>query len=466
VPDRDGRHAAKISAVTVERIRSFRRALARGAAERIVETDHGTAYLADSTPEVYDHNYVSVEAPAVSAAALAADAESALADRFHRRVIAEQGTPGLAAEFAGLRYTLSSHLVLAHARAPDRLVDTATISEVTLDDLVAPRTEAILREPWGGDEIAAQLNEAKRHMAGAIPTRFYAAVIDDTVAGWCELRVHGGVAQIEDVEVLAEHRGQGLGRAVVQHALQEAERAADIVFLEALADDWPRELYAKLGFAAVDRRDFYTRLPHPLTRLRLRTRRLELRLATIAEQRRLYAVAEQGIHDPDSMPFGIAWTDALDEGSFLAHHALALESAVPADWTINLVAFHEGQPIGSQAIRAERFPETRTVDTGSWLGRRWQGRGLGTEMRSAVLTFAFDHLGARRATSGAIERNPQSLGVSQKLGYVETGSHLVSPRGTPVEHVDLEVTPQTFTPAVETKVLGLETVLPFLGLAR
>jgi RimJ/RimL family protein N-acetyltransferase/predicted GNAT family acetyltransferase len=338
------------------------------------------------------------------------------------------------------------------------------IREVRLEDLLPVRTDAILRESWGSADIAAQLNEAKRHVAAAVPTRFFAAIVDDRAAGWCELRTRDGVAQIEDVEVLAEHRGQGLGRAVVQHALIQARRSADVVFLEALADDWPRELYAKLGFVSVDRRDVYTRLPHPLTRLRLRTPRLELRLATVAELRRLYTVAAAGIHDPESMPFGIAWTDNLDEGSFLAHHALALESATPADWTINFVAFHEGQPIGSQALRAERFPETRTVDTGSWLGRDRQGRGLGTEMRSAVLTLAFDHLGATRATSGAIERNPQSLGVSRRLGYVETGSHLVSPRGTPVEHVDLELTPARFRPAAATTVLGLETALPFLGL--
>jgi RimJ/RimL family protein N-acetyltransferase len=166
------------------------------------------------------------------------------------------------------------------------------------------------------------------------------------------------------------------------------------------------------------------------------------------------------------MPFGVAWTDHLEEESFLAHHALALGSATPAEWTLNLVAFSDGEPIGSQALRATAFAETRTVDTGSWLGRAWQGRGLGTEMRSAALTFAFDHLGAHRATSGAIERNPQSLGVSRKLGYVEVGTHLVSPRGQPVEHVDLEVTADTFTPAVETRVHGLAAALPFLGLAR
>jgi RimJ/RimL family protein N-acetyltransferase/predicted GNAT family acetyltransferase len=451
--------------MTVERIRSFCRSLQRGAAERVVSTPHGVAYLSPSIRDVYDHNYLSVETPAVGASALAAEAEEALANCFHRRVVAVQGTPGLAEEFASLRFTLSTHLVLAHDRRPDRLVDASMVDEVSIDELTPARTEAILREPWGDDDIAEQLNEAKRHVAAAVPTRFLAAKVGGEVAGWCDLRLRDGVAQIEDVEVLAEHRGRGLGRAIVQRALLDAKRSADVVFLEALADDWPRELYAKLGFVAVDRRDVYTRLPHPLTRLRLRTPRLELRLATVAELRRLYAIAEAGIHDADSMPFGVAWTDHLEEESFLAHHALALESGTPAEWTINLVAFHDGEPIGSQALRATSFGETRTVDTGSWLGRAWQGRGLGTEMRSAALTFAFDHLGARRATSGAIEGNPQSLGVSRKLGYAEVGSHLVSPRGRPVEHLDLEVTPESFRPAVETRVSGSASVLPSLGLA-
>jgi RimJ/RimL family protein N-acetyltransferase/predicted GNAT family acetyltransferase len=451
--------------MTVERIRSFCRSLQRGAAERVVSTPHGVAYLSHSIRDVYDHNYLSVETPAVGASALAAEAEEALANCFHRRVVAVQGTPGLAEEFASLRFTLSTHLVLAHDRRPDRLVDASMVDEVSIDELTPARTEAILREPWGDDDIAEQLNEAKRHVAAAVPTRFLAAKVGGEVAGWCDLRLRDGVAQIEDVEVLAEHRGRGLGRAIVQRALLDAKRSADVVFLEALADDWPRELYAKLGFVAVDRRDVYTRLPHPLTRLRLRTPRLELRLATVAELRRLYAIAEAGIHDADSMPFGVAWTDHLEEESFLAHHALALESGTPAEWTINLVAFHDGEPIGSQALRATSFGETRTVDTGSWLGRAWQGRGLGTEMRSAALTFAFDHLGARRATSGAIAGNPQSLGVSRKLGYAEVGSHLVSPRGRPVEHLDLEVTPESFRPAVETRLSGSASALPSLGLA-
>ncbi|HEU5363828.1 MAG TPA: GNAT family N-acetyltransferase [Gaiellaceae bacterium] len=245
----------------VDRIRAFRNRLEHRSADRVLPTRHGTAILGDSIPDVYDHNYVSVEAPRVGAAELVADADEALADRRHRRVIVEDGAPGLAADFAGEGFVLSTHLVLAHTRPPDRLVDTSAVREVPLEDLLPGRTEATLREPWGSIDLAAQLNEAKRRTAAAVPTRFYGAFAGGEVAGWCELRLDGGVAQIEDVEVLEEFRGRGLGRAIVQHALEHGLGAADVVFLEALADDWPRELYAKLGFTALGRRDFYTRLP-------------------------------------------------------------------------------------------------------------------------------------------------------------------------------------------------------------
>jgi RimJ/RimL family protein N-acetyltransferase/predicted GNAT family acetyltransferase len=427
--------------VSLDRIVDFRRRVQRDVAESVVPFAHGTAFLSDSIPQVYDHNYLSVEEALVGPEELAAEAAEALAGHFHRRVIVESATPGLQADFAQLGFVLSTHLVLEHRREPDRLVDTSVVRETDLDAVLPARTEATLREEWGGEEIARQLNDAKRHIAAAVPTRFFAALLGDQVAGWCELRVRDGVAQIEDVEVLLEYRGFGLGRALVQRALAEGRRVADVVFLEALADDWPRELYAKLGFVGVGRRDFYTKLPHPLTRLRLRTPRLELRLATETELRRLYRVAERGIHEPAVMPFEFAWTDELDEESFVAYHRERQE----------LVVFLDGEPIGVQAVNMDG---ERAV-TGSWLGREHQGKGYGTEMRAAVLTYAFEQLGAKAARSGWVAGNDPSRRVSEKLGYAIVGSHEIAPRGVPVVHTDAELRREDFVSPVPVEVAGV-----------
>ena len=423
-----------------QRIRDFSRRLARDSAERTAATAHGVALLMDSFPDVYDHNYLRAEAPAVGAGELAAEADDALAARHHRRVVVTDGPPGLPADFDSLGYSLATHLVFQHGREPDRRVDTGTIREVSFDDVAPAREIATLREPWGDVDIARQLAGAARRCAAAIPTRYFAPVVHGSIAGWCELYARDGVAQIENVEVLTEFRGRGLGRALVQHALDAARADAEIVFLQALADDWPRQLYAKLGFDLVDRIDVYTRLPHPLTRLRLRTPRLELRLPTDAEARELYRIAEAGIHDPAVMPFEIPWTDSLNEPDFLAYHREHRE----------LVAFLDGKPIGVQGMKVENG----TASTGSWLGAAYQGRGLGTEMRAAVLTYAFEHLGATAARSGALGGNEQSLGVSRKLGYRVVGSRMFSPRGEPVEHTDVELLREDFHSPVPVEVVG------------
>jgi RimJ/RimL family protein N-acetyltransferase len=447
----------------VDRIRDFRRHLAHAAAERVLPTAHGAALLSSSIPSVYDANYLSVETAETSAEALAAEADATLEECFHRRVIVEQGGAGLVGDFATLEYSLSTHLVLAHAREPDRLVDTSTVREVPFEELVPVRAAGTVGQPWGDAELARQLDGAKRLIAAAVPTRFFAGFVDGEVAAYCELRSRNGVAQIEDVEVAVPFRGRGLGRAIVQHALGEGRRTHEIVFLEALADDWPRELYRKLGFDLVDHRDVYTRFPHPLSRLRLETPRLELRLATVAELRRLFRIAEAGIHDPSVMPFEFAWTDKLDEQEFVDFHEDKLRSSTPDAWEAVFVAFLDGQPVGVQSLRGERFAAQRRVETGSWLGRAHQGKGLGTEMRAAVLSLAFDGLAAEVAVSGAIGGNPQSLGVSRKLAYEEVGSHSVSPRGEPVEHVDLELRRGRFVSPVSVRIHGLQPILGEFG---
>ena len=144
------------------------------------------------------------------------------------------------------------------------------------------------------------------------------------------------------------------------------------------------------------------------------------------------AVAQAGIHLPDVMPFGIAWSTVPSpawERGFLQHHWGLRARWTPDAWQLNLMIELDGAPIGSQSIHAERFSVLRSVDTGSWLGREFQGKGYGREMRAAVLAFAFDALGARLATTEAFLDNLASVGVSRSLGYEENGRGSLAPEG-------------------------------------
>jgi RimJ/RimL family protein N-acetyltransferase len=202
--------------------------------------------------------------------------------------------------------------------------------------------------------------------------------------------------------------------------------------------------------------------------LRLRTPRLELRLGDRKELEMLAEVARQGIHPPGEMPFAVPWTDASGDPGFVsdvvAHHEQVLAAWTPEEWRLNLLAFHDGAPVGSQALRAAGFAVERTVDTGSWLGAASQGRGLGTEMRAAVLELAFGRLGARVARSGWLESGGgRSAAVSARLGYREVGTHLEHPRGRPVRHHDLVLERREWACPVPVEIAGVEACLPLFG---
>jgi RimJ/RimL family protein N-acetyltransferase len=170
----------------------------------------------------------------------------------------------------------------------------------------------------------------------------------------------------------------------------------------------------------------------PLFELRIRSEHLVLRLPTDDDILALIDVAKAGIHPPDEMPFGVAWSvepsPAFERG-FLQHHWSVRGSWTPEAWTLNLLVELDGGPIGSQTIGAKDFAIHRIVDTGSWLGQAFQGRGLGKEMRAAVLAFAFDGLGARVAESAAVADNLASARVSRSLGYEDNGIGALAPQG-------------------------------------
>lgn len=431
----------------LERIRSFEAAVEEREAELVVPFAYGTALSVPSLPDVYDLNIVRVEREGPIGELIAA-ADELQASFHHRKIVVHDSALGaqLAPGFQAAGWSAAGHVHMAQLREPDRADDTAQVAELSLSELAPAHLTSTLRVEWGNERIAERLLAARRRRARAVPTRHFGVREEGRVVAYCDLYETGGVAQIEDVNTLAEARGRGYGRALVARAAAEARSAgADLVFLDALQDDWPRELYSKLGFEIVGESYLFSLYPGPAASLTLRTPRLELRLPTDAEVLRLaQGIEEHGIHPPDEMPFLVPWTDAIGTEAFvpntLAHFRTQRARRGPEDWGLNFAAFLGDEPIGSQAMNAEGFPRERSVSTGSYLLRPFQGRGLGTEMRTAVLTLAFDVLGALRAESGAMDGNEASARVSAKLGYEQIGWRERAPRGEPVRERTFELT--------------------------
>jgi RimJ/RimL family protein N-acetyltransferase len=206
----------------------------------------------------------------------------------------------------------------------------------------------------------------------------------------------------------------------------------------------------------------------PLFDLRIRTERLELRLPTDDDLMALVDEVRRGVHDPTTMPFQVPWTDLPSpelERSFLRFMWQARASWSATDWHMPFVVLESGEPVGVQELRAVDFPTRRVAETGSWLGLRHQGRGIGTEMRAAVLRLAFDGLGATHATSGALSTNQASARISQKLGYLPNGTTIVAPRGVPVEERLFLLRREDWRPdRYPASIEGLDGCLDMFGL--
>jgi RimJ/RimL family protein N-acetyltransferase len=93
----------------------------------------------------------------------------------------------------------------------------------------------------------------------------------------------------------------------------------------------------------------------------------------------------------------------------------------PESWVLSFVVRRHGSIIGMQSVEGDGFARLRTVDSASWLIPSARGQGNGKAMRAAILTLAFDSLGANFAISSARSENAASLGASYSLGYKPNG---------------------------------------------
>jgi hypothetical protein len=245
----------------LERCIDFIVRLADRAAKTKEPSRYGVAHLNASLPRVWSRNYLFVDEGLddVTAEELIAETDRILgaAGLTHRKIELVDAEAGdrLEPRFRQLGWVVECDVIMVARRDPDRDVDTSIVDEVALDELIPVWSLGWQSEPMAeDDEVLRQLAENRRVLAEAVDTRFFAGRIDGEIGSYCELFSEPRIGQIEDVLTLEQFRCRGLARATVMRALAASREAGhDLTFLIAVRDDWPKELYAKLGFDEIGR---------------------------------------------------------------------------------------------------------------------------------------------------------------------------------------------------------------------
>jgi RimJ/RimL family protein N-acetyltransferase len=160
----------------------------------------------------------------------------------------------------------------------------------------------------------------------------------------------------------------------------------------------------------------------PLFDLRLTVDELELRPMTEADQLPLAGLLPEDLElDPDATRYP-GLSEAVNRRVIgFQHYWKSYGSWRPERWRLPFCVRAGGELVGVQELEAGDFAALRTVYSSSYLIGSARGRGIGRQMRRAVLALAFGPLAAEAAVSSAWPDNHASLAVSRALGYLPNG---------------------------------------------
>jgi GNAT superfamily N-acetyltransferase len=206
-------------------------------------------------------NQLSVDAP-TSADELVRALDELYGHLAHRRAFVERPDVGdaLAPELRRAGWLVEHDVFMALHRERDRPPEPGVAREVDEATLRAVEAQTIAEEPFGEPAIVEQLLAARSAFSRAGRARYFVAALDGVDACHTTLYSDGVVAQVEDVGTVKAARGHGLARAACSAALDGALAAGhELVFIVSDHDDWPQQLYAKLGFDPIGHPWAFTR---------------------------------------------------------------------------------------------------------------------------------------------------------------------------------------------------------------
>lgn len=235
----------------LRRLCDFELELHRRSSELVERHDWGELIVNPSTDELWGRNFLSVEDSDLGADALASLAGELLAAQgiSHRFVVPADPAHGaqLEAGFSDLGWEVQRSVYMVRRRPSERQTEQAV--EVPPQTIASVRRAVGEADPDFTREAIEQRFIRDRRLAQVGNGRCFAAPAEGEPDAACVLYELDGVGQVETVETAPAMRGRGLASAVVLAAVDASRRAGhELTFIVADAEDWPWQLYARLGF--------------------------------------------------------------------------------------------------------------------------------------------------------------------------------------------------------------------------
>lgn len=233
------------------------------AACRVYETGYGSIILHPAYPILYDANLVIIKRM-ISGLSIE-QLEQQLRPMYqplgvtHLRFLIPdpEVAAALEPECTALAYKHSRYLIMEHVRPSERQAN----PEITLNAVTSPvgftrldqLEHELMRElAWNSRAMRSALSTRRREVAAHLPMRWFWAEYKNTTVGSIGLLTDGPYASIQEVSTRPNMRGRGVASTMVLALLDQARAAgARVVSLTAEADDWPKNLYSRLGFESI-----------------------------------------------------------------------------------------------------------------------------------------------------------------------------------------------------------------------
>ena len=252
---RTERRARSHEVESLARVMAFLRANLAKTADEARPIEAGYVVLTPSLPAVWSVNQVRVALP-LGFEPVVALAEEQLASTRYVHIVLEnqEAGPELEEAFRAAGWKSEREVLMLLSAEPDREADTSVVIEADEDEVAE-----VMRRWYSEDHLRSgeleQLTEFSRRESRACGDRLLGVrSTDGALLAITKLRTAGNTAQVEDVYTTPEARGRGFARALVTRAVELARAGDhDVIFITADDNDWPKKLYARIGFRPLGR---------------------------------------------------------------------------------------------------------------------------------------------------------------------------------------------------------------------